>query len=70
MTDEAPLAAAWKKLRDRARKTMLKGAWAENIMSGARSRAASHYYTTEAKRLADTGVALMGGTDWIKYQLD
>ncbi|WP_405525496.1 hypothetical protein OG426_22860 [Streptomyces canus] len=70
MTDEVTLVAAWKKLRERARKSMLKGAWAENTMSGARSRAANHYYTAEAKSLADAGVTLMGGTDWIKYQLD
>ncbi len=49
---------------------MFAGAWAENAMSGARSRVANHYYTEEAKCLADAGVTLMGGTDWIKYQLD
>lgn len=70
MTDEVSLAAAWKKLRERARKSMFTGAWAENTMSGARLRAANHYYTAEAKCLADAGVTLMGGTDWIKYQLD
>lgn len=70
MTDEVALAVAWKKLRERARKSMFKGAWVENTMSGARSRVASHYYTAEAKCLADAGVALIGGTDWIKYQLD
>jgi hypothetical protein len=70
MTEEVTLAAAWKKLRERARKSMFKGAWAENTMSGARSRVANHYYTAEAKCLADAGVTLMGGTDWIKYQFD
>jgi hypothetical protein len=70
MTDDAPLATVWKRLRERARKSMHKGAWAENIMSGARSRVASHYYTAEAKRLAETGVVPVGGTDWIKYQFD
>ncbi|MEW2134987.1 hypothetical protein [Streptomyces sp. NPDC005435] len=70
MTDEVNLVATWKKFRERARKSMLKGAWVENTMSGARSRAANHYYTAEAKCLADAGVELMGGTDWIKYQLD
>ncbi|WP_432176778.1 hypothetical protein [Streptomyces sp. Tue6028] len=70
MTDETTLVATWKRLRERARKSMAKGAWAENTMSGARTRAANHYYTAEAKHLADAGVSLMGGTDWIKYQLD
>jgi hypothetical protein len=70
MTDDAELAAVWKRLRERARKSMCKGAWAENTVSGARSRVASHYYTAEAKRLAEVGVVPIGGTDWIRYQFD
>src|SRR4051812_15059649 len=38
MTDDAELATVWKRLRERARKSMRKGAWVENTMSGARSR--------------------------------
>jgi hypothetical protein len=70
MTDEAELATVWKGLRERARKSMRKGAWVENTMSGARSRVSSHYYTAEAKRLAEAGVVPIGGTDWITYQFD
>jgi hypothetical protein len=70
MTDDAAIMAEWKKCRGRAKKAMTKGAWAENVMSGARSRVAGHYYTAEAKRLADSGVTPMGGTDWIKYSFD
>ncbi|MFD9282821.1 hypothetical protein ACFWD7_37105 [Streptomyces mirabilis] len=70
MTDDVILAAVWKKFRERAKKVMAKGAWAENVMSGARSRVAGHYYTAEAKRLADSGVKPMGGTDWIRYHFD
>lgn len=70
MTDEVQLAVVWKKLRERARRSMFKGAWAENTMSGARSRVAGHYYTAEAKQLAEAGVVPIGGTDWIRYQFD
>ncbi|MER5959442.1 hypothetical protein [Streptomyces sp. NPDC001893] len=70
MTDDASLAKVWKKLREDARKSMYKGAWVENVMSGARSRVASHYYTAGAKRLAEAGVVPVGGTDWIKYRFE
>lgn len=35
MTDDVPLAKIWKRLRERARKSMHKGAWAENIVGRA-----------------------------------
>ncbi|WP_146063551.1 hypothetical protein [Streptomyces sp. SM11] len=70
MTDEVALVPVRKSLRERARKSMCKGAWVENTMSGARSRVASHYYTADAKRLAAAGVVPIGGTDWIRYQFD
>ncbi|TDD60610.1 hypothetical protein E1293_45595 [Actinomadura darangshiensis] len=70
MTDDASLARVWKRLRERARKSMYKGAWAENIKSGARARVAGHYYTAEARRLGEAGVVPMGPTDWVKYQLE
>ncbi|MDX3850547.1 hypothetical protein [Streptomyces sp. AK02-01A] len=70
MTDDATLVKVWKRLRERARKSMCKGAWAENTMSGAQSRVASHYYTEKAKQLAEVGVVPIGGTGWIKYRFD
>ena len=70
VTDDAVLGAAWRKLRDRARSSMSRGAWAENVMSGARSWMAGHYYTAGAKRLSDAGVVPKGGTDWIEYRFE
>jgi hypothetical protein len=70
MSDDVALSKVWKRLRERARKSMCKGAWAENTMSGARSRVTSHYYTAEAKRLAEAGVVPISGTGWVRYQFD
>lgn len=70
VADDLKIANEWKKVRSLATKSMGKGVWVENVMSGARSRVANHYYTGEARRLAESGVILMGATDWIVYHLD
>ncbi len=69
MTDDTPLMTLWKRCRKQAGSKMIKGAWVENTVSGSRSWLAGHYYTAEAKRLVDSGVAAMGGTDWLRYHL-
>ncbi|MWA07607.1 hypothetical protein F8568_046325 [Actinomadura sp. LD22] len=70
MTDDLSFVALWKKLRERARRSMHKGAWVENTVSGARSRVVNHYYTEGAKRLVEAGVIPVGGTDLIAYRFE
>lgn len=67
MTEDPTLARTWRRLRDQARRSMSKGMLAENVVSGAQAKLDSRRYTAEAKRLADTGVKLVSGTDGIRY---
>jgi hypothetical protein len=55
--DDPVLAGSWKRLRERARRSMHKGAWVESLPSGELARVPHHYYTDEARRLAREGVA-------------
>lgn len=68
-SEKNDVARTWKKLRDRARKSMLRGAWIINMEAGARVRDDSHLYTSGAKTLQDRGVPILGPSDWIRFEL-
>lgn len=69
MTSDETLLKVWRRLRERARRSMRKGAWVENTQTGARTRNENYYCTAEAKRLADSGVVLLS-TQWVRYEPD
>lgn len=68
-TDVEPAARIWKKLRDRARKSMGKGAWVLNLESGSRVRDDTHLYLPGARKLQEQGIPILGPSDWIRYEL-
>jgi hypothetical protein len=69
MTDNVPAMRIWKKLRDRARRSMGKGSWIVNKAAGTRVRDDAHLYTSGAKDLQDQGVPILGPSDWILFEL-
>jgi hypothetical protein len=69
-TDNSDLIKMWRRFKNRAKRSMRKGARIENKLSGARSRNDGHSYTLAAKELQDAGVEMVGQSDQIRYVLD
>lgn len=69
-TDDPELLACWKRVRNFLRRSMLKGAWVENLTTGARMRKDAHLFTAGARDLMISGVQIMGPTDVVAYFLD
>ena len=69
MADDAAVVRKWKNIRDRARRSMVKISRVENTVTGTSVEVKGHYCTHEVKRLADSGLLLVGGTEWTRYTL-
>jgi hypothetical protein len=69
MSDDPAVVRKWKNIRDRARRSMIKISRVENTVTGASAEVTGHYCTHEVKRLADSGLLLVRGTEWIRYTL-
>lgn len=69
MSDDPAVMRKWKSIRDRVRRSMIKISTAENTVTGASVEVKGHYCTREVKRLVDSGLLLVGGTEWTKYRL-
>jgi hypothetical protein len=69
-TDDSDLIRMWRRFRNRAKRSMRRGAWVENKLSGARSRNDGHSYTLAAKELQDAGMEMVGQSEQIRYVLD
>ncbi|MET9274467.1 hypothetical protein [Kribbella sp. NPDC003557] len=54
----------------RAAESLRADAWQVNTVNGVRSRVDAYLYTDGARRLQTLGVASLGGSDWIRFELD
>ncbi|MER5227895.1 hypothetical protein [Streptomyces flaveus] len=70
VTDSEEQLKAWKRVRSLAVKSTSKGAWILNRETGARQRSDSHRYTAKVREIADSGVRVIGPSEWIEYRLD
>lgn len=69
-TDDAELMRLWRNLKNRAKRSMHKGAWIVNDATGAQARATGHSYSSAAKELQDAGVVMVAYAGWVRYELD
>jgi hypothetical protein len=67
ISDDPTVVRKWKNIRDRLRRSMIKVSRVENTITGASVEVKGHYCTHEVKRLADSGLLLVGGTEWTRY---
>ncbi|MBE9376100.1 hypothetical protein IQ251_16735 [Saccharopolyspora sp. HNM0983] len=66
--DDPSAITSWRKVVNRARKSMLRGAWVLNPRTGARAEAPKHLYTQGAVQLYKEGVTLLAVAGWNAYE--
>ncbi|GAA1637045.1 hypothetical protein GCM10009744_27760 [Kribbella alba] len=69
-SDDAQMGKVWRRIRDRARKSMYKGAWVKSRLSGGGNFDASHAYTPGPLALQGQGAEMVGINDGTIYLLN
>ena len=59
----------WKKIINKLKRSMNRGAWVKNPKTGAREYYKKHMYTDNAKKLYENGIAICPIADWNEYEL-
>jgi hypothetical protein len=70
MTEDVVAMRMWKKVRNDLHRSLAKGAWVVNTVTGARVRDDAHLYGPGAKQLQEEGVPILGYGEAIRYELD
>lgn len=70
MSPDPEVVKSWRALRRRLVRSMQRGAWVENVMTGARARMDSHPYTQCAKNRMESGMDLVGSGPNVRYIVD
>ena len=60
----------WKKIISRIKKTMLKGAWVENICNNSKTYYKNHYYTIGAQKAFREGIKIAPYAGNTRYILE
>ena len=59
----------WKKIINKLKRSMNRGAWVKNTKTGAREYYKNHMYTDNAKRLYENGITICPVAGWNEYEL-
>ena len=59
----------WKKIINKLKRSMNRGAWVKNPKTGAREYYKKHMYTDNAKKLYENGIAICPVAGWNEYEL-
>ncbi|NEA34822.1 hypothetical protein [Streptomyces sp. SID13031] len=70
MTDDGVAMRMWKKVRNDLHRSLARGAWVVNTVTGTRTRDDGHLYGPGAKQLQNEGVPILGHGEAVRYELD